>query len=55
MFVVDASVPTLVWVVSLGLEWQAFEPLQIVGFVLIVLGNLIFKDILIGKDYYYQQ
>ena len=38
-------------VVSLGLGWQAFEPLQIVGFVLVVLGNLILKDILTGKDY----
>ena len=55
LFVLDTSVPTLVWVVSVGLGWQAFEPLQIVGFVLIVLGNLILKDILTGKDNYYQQ
>ena len=49
MIVIATSVPILVWAVSLGLEWQAFDPLQFLGFLLIVVGNLIFNDILIGN------
>ena len=48
MIVIYASVPILVWGVSLAVEWQTFEPLQIVGFLLIVIGNLLFNDVLIG-------
>ena len=48
MIIIYMSVPIIVWAVSLGLDWQTFEPLQIVGFLLIVVGNLIFNDILIG-------
>ena len=52
MIVIATSVPILVWAVSLGLEWQAFDPLQFLGFLLIVVGNLIFNDILIGKVFF---
>ena len=48
MIVIYTSVPILVWAVSLGVGWQTFEPLQIVGFLLIVVGNLIFNDVVIG-------
>ena len=48
MIVIYMSVPLPVWAVSLAVEWQTFRPLQIVGFLLIVVGNLIFNDILIG-------
>ena len=50
MIVIYMSVPIIVWAVSLAVGWQTFKPLQIVGFLLIVVGNLIFNDLLIGTS-----
>ena len=47
--VLDTGRPILVWAVSLGLGFQNFQALQIVGFLLMALGVLLFNDILIGK------
>ena len=47
--VIDSGRPIFVWAISMALGWQHFQPLQIVGFILMVLGVLIFNDILIGK------
>ena len=46
--VIDTGRSILVWAISLGLDWQTFQPLQIIGFFIILLGVLIFNDIFIG-------
>ena len=49
--VVDQGRPVLVWIVSISVPDfnQEIQPLQIVGFLIILLGILVFNDILIGK------
>jgi hypothetical protein len=34
-----------IWVVSLGLGWETFKWLQVLGFVLLVYGTFLFNDI----------
>jgi hypothetical protein len=38
--VLDSGRTLIIWAVSLALQWQEFYPLQIVGFVLLVIGEL---------------
>ena len=38
--VLDSGRTLIIWAVSLALQWQKFYPLQIVGFVLLVIGKL---------------
>jgi len=40
--VLDSGRTLIIWAVSLALQWQKFYPLQIVGFVLLVIGELLF-------------
>jgi hypothetical protein len=40
--VLDSGRTLIIWAVSLALQWQKFYPLQIVGFVLLVIGELSF-------------
>ena len=47
--VFNTSMSVIVWAVSLALSWQTFQVLQIVGFLFILLGVMVFNDILIGK------
>ena len=47
--VVNNSRSLLVWAISLAASWQTFQALQIVGFLFIVLGVLVFNDILFGN------
>ena len=36
--VLDSGRTLIIWIVSLALLWQKFYPLQVVGFVLLILG-----------------
>ena len=47
--VLDSGRSIIVWAVSMILGWQQFQILQIVGFILMITGVLIFNNILIGK------
>ena len=51
--VFNTSRSVIVWAISLALSWQTFQVLQIVGFLFIVLGVMVFNDILIGKMSYF--
>lgn len=42
---IDTSRTLFIWMVSLGLGWETFKWLQIVGFVLLVYGTFLFNDI----------
>ena len=47
--VFNTSRSIIVWIFSLALSWQTFQILQIVGFLIIFLGVMVFNDILIGE------
>ena len=47
--VLDSGRSVFIWAVSLIARWQIFQPLQIIGFLIMSVGVLIFNDILIGK------
>ena len=42
---IDTCRTLFIWVVSLGLGWETFKWLQILGFVLLVYGTFLFNDI----------
>ena len=42
---IDTCRTLFIWVVSLGLHWETFKWLQIVGFVLLVYGTFLFNNI----------
>ena len=46
--VINSGRSVIVWAISLAVGWQTFQPLQIVGFLVMCLGVLIFNDILLG-------
>ena len=48
--VINSGRSVTVWAISLVLGWQTFQPLQIVGFLIMSLGVLIFNDILLGES-----
>ena len=48
--VINSGRSVIVWAISLAVGWQSFQPLQIVGFLIMSLGVLIFNDILLGKS-----
>ena len=48
--VFNTSRSIIVWAFSLGVSWQAFQVLQVVGFLIIILGVIVFNDIFIGKN-----
>ncbi|KAI9754641.1 MAG: hypothetical protein M4579_004604 [Chaenotheca gracillima] len=43
---IDTSRTLFIWMVSLGLGWETFKWLQIIGFVVLVVGTFWFNDIL---------
>jgi hypothetical protein len=43
--VLDSGRTLIIWVVSLALQWQAFYPLQILGFVLLVIGMGVYNGV----------
>jgi len=43
--VLDSGRTLIIWIVSLALQWQLFYPLQIVGFVLLVIGMGIYNGV----------
>ena len=44
--VFNTSRSIIVWLFSLAVSWQTFQVLQIVGFLVIVFGVLVFNDVL---------
>lgn len=42
---IDTCRTLFIWVVSLGLGWETFKWLQVVGFALLVYGTMVFNDI----------
>lgn len=42
---IDTCRTLFIWIVSLGLGWETFKWLQIVGFVLLVYGTFLFNDL----------
>ena len=46
--VLDSLRTIVIWVVSLALLWQPFEGLQILGFILILIGMMLYNDVGIG-------
>uniref|UniRef100_A0A914XDT1 Solute carrier family 35 member F6 n=2 Tax=Plectus sambesii TaxID=2011161 RepID=A0A914XDT1_9BILA len=46
--VLDNGRTPLIWIVCLSLGWQAFVPLQVLGFTLLLLGMFVYNDVIIG-------
>lgn len=44
--IIDTCRTLFIWIVSLGLGWESFKSLQIVGFALLVYGTFLFNDII---------
>lgn len=42
---IDTCRTLFIWIVSLGLGWETFKWLQVVGFALLVYGTFLFNDI----------
>ncbi|KAI1964794.1 hypothetical protein LOZ58_001484 [Ophidiomyces ophidiicola] len=42
---IDTSRTLFIWLVSLGLGWESFKRLQVVGFTMLVYGTFLFNDI----------
>ena len=54
--VLNSGRPIIVWVISLALKWQDFNSLQLVGFIIMTVGVIIFNDILsIGNKKFYSE
>jgi hypothetical protein len=43
---IDTSRTLFIWIVSLGLGWETFKWLQVVGFALLVYGTFLFNNII---------
>lgn len=43
---IDTCRTLFIWIVSLGLGWESFKWLQVVGFGLLVYGTFLFNDII---------
>ena len=48
LVVFDTFRTLIIWVFSLAVSWQLFNPLQLVGFLVMILGVMVFNDILFG-------
>lgn len=44
---IDTSRTLLIWMVSLGLGWENFLPWELLGFVFLVIGTLIYNEIVV--------
>ncbi|KAL4220818.1 hypothetical protein ACF0H5_019086 [Mactra antiquata] len=49
--VLDSVRTIVIWAISLALTWQAFNGLQILGFVLLIIGMCLYNDIIILPYY----
>ena len=47
--VLDSVRTLVIWGVSLGVGWQKFQFLQLIGFLILVAGMCVYNDLLIGK------
>ena len=43
---IDTCRTLFIWIVSLGLGWESFKWLQVVGFALLVWGTGVFNDVI---------
>jgi hypothetical protein len=43
---IDTCRTLFIWVVSLGLGWETFKWLQVLGFALLVYGTFLFNDLI---------
>src|SRR5277367_5323023 len=43
--IIDTCRTLFIWIVSLGLGWESFKWLQVVGFALLVYGTFMFNDL----------
>ncbi|VDH95461.1 Hypothetical predicted protein, partial [Mytilus galloprovincialis] len=43
--VLDSVRTIIIWVAALALDWQKFIPLQILGFVVLIIGMMLYNDI----------
>ncbi|CDK29810.1 unnamed protein product [Kuraishia capsulata CBS 1993] len=50
---IDTSRTLLVWIVSLALGWESFKSMQLLGFVLLVFGTLVFNGVIQIADWKY--
>ena len=48
LVVFDTFRTLIIWVFSLAVSWQLFNPLQLVGFLVMILGVMVFNDIFFG-------
>ena len=46
--VLDSVRTLVIWGVSLGVGWQKFQYLQLIGFLILVSGMCVYNDLLIG-------
>ena len=46
--VLDSVRTLVIWGVSLGVGWQKFQFLQLIGFLILVTGMCVYNDLLIG-------
>ena len=44
--VINTGRPIIVWIVSLALQWQDFKILQLIGFLIMIIGVFTFGDVL---------
>lgn len=44
--VIDTCRTLFIWIVSLGLGWESFKWLQLLGFAILVYGTFLFNDLI---------
>lgn len=49
--VLDSIRTFVVWIVSLGLHWQDFSWLQLVGFIILLIGMCLYNDVILRPLY----
>ena len=49
LVVFDTFRTLIIWIFSLAVSWQLFNPLQLVGFLVMILGVMVFNDIFFGR------
>ena len=47
--VLDSVRTLVIWGVSLGVGWQEFHALQLLGFTILVVGMCVYNDLVFGK------
>lgn len=49
--VLDSVRTMVIWMVSLGIGWQSFKYLQLIGFVVLLFGMCLYNDIVVRQTY----